>query len=108
MSGATFDPDAMIALPTAKMAIMGPEAAVNAIWAKRIDAIDDPAERDAFVRARRDEYMANLDLFRAASEFYVDSVVPAGDLRRELVLRLSHYEHKRRDTVARHNPVLRG
>ncbi len=108
MSGATFDPDAMIALPTAKMAIMGPEAAVNAIWANRIEAIEDEGERAAFVQQRRDDYMANLDIFRAASEFYVDSVIPGDALRDELVRRLRHYEHKRMESVPRRNPVIRG
>ena len=108
MSGATFDPDAMIALPSTKMAIMGPEAAVNAIWANRIEAIEDLEEREAFVAARREEYLVNLDIFRAASEFYVDSVIPGDELRRELILRMQHYAGKKRETVARHNAVIRG
>ncbi|UTI66231.1 acyl-CoA carboxylase subunit beta [Paraconexibacter antarcticus] len=108
MSGATFDPDAMIALPSTKMAIMGPEAAVNAIWSNRIEAIEDPEEREAFVNARREEYLVNLDIFRAASEFYVDSVIPGDELRRELILRMRHYANKKRETVPRHNAVIRG
>lgn len=108
MSGATFDPDATIALPAAKMAIMGPEAAVNAIWAKRIEAIEDPAECEAFVAARRAEYLVNLDVFRAASEFYVDSVIPGDRLRRELTLRMAHYADKSRESVRRHHAVIRG
>jgi acetyl-CoA carboxylase carboxyltransferase component len=108
MSGATFDPDAMIALPAAKMAIMGPEAAVNAIWANRIEAFEDPVERESFVTARREEYLVNLDIFRAASEFYVDSVIPGDQLRRELILRMRHYADKKRETVQRHNAVIRG
>jgi acetyl-CoA carboxylase carboxyltransferase component len=45
MSGPAFEPEATIALPTAKIAVMGPEAAVNAVFANKIAAIDDPAER---------------------------------------------------------------
>src|SRR3984885_12488596 len=56
MAGPAFEPDACIALPTAKIAVMGPEAAVNAVYANRIAAIEDPAEREAFVTARRVEY----------------------------------------------------
>ena len=46
MSGPAFDPEATIALPTAKIAVMGPEAAVNAVFANRIAAIEDPVERE--------------------------------------------------------------
>jgi acetyl-CoA carboxylase carboxyltransferase component len=50
MSGPAFEPEATLALPTAKIAVMGPEAAVNAVFANKIAAIDDPDEREAFVR----------------------------------------------------------
>ena len=49
MGGPAFEPDACLALPTARIAVMGPEAAVNAVYANRIAAIDDPDEREAFV-----------------------------------------------------------
>ena len=42
-------PRRAIALPTAKIAVMGPEAAVNAVFANKIAAIEDEAERAAFV-----------------------------------------------------------
>ena len=45
MSGAPMQPDALIALPTAKPALMGPDAAVNGIHYNRIQAIEDPEER---------------------------------------------------------------
>ena len=53
MSGPAFEPEATIALPTAKIAVMGPEAAVNAVFANKIAAIEDPDERDAFVAEQR-------------------------------------------------------
>ena len=49
MSGPAFEPEATLALPTAKIAVMGPEAAVNAVFANKIAAIEDPDEREAFV-----------------------------------------------------------
>ena len=51
MCGPAFDPDATLALPTAKIAVMGPEAAVNAVYDNKIAAIEDPDER-ARVRRR--------------------------------------------------------
>ncbi|MBI5090803.1 MAG: acyl-CoA carboxylase subunit beta, partial [Actinobacteria bacterium] len=81
MCGPAFDPIATLALPTAKIAVMGPEAAVNAVYANKIAEITDPAERAAFVAARRDEYEADVDLYRLASELVIDAVVPFETLR---------------------------
>ena len=53
MCGPAFDPDACLALPTAQIAVMGPEPAVNAVFYNRIHAIDDADERAAFVAERR-------------------------------------------------------
>ena len=88
MSGPAFEPEATIALPTAKIAVMGPEAAVNAVFANRIAAIEDEDERAAFVAEERRLYEEDVDLYRLASELVVDAVVDFPDLRREIVLRL--------------------
>ena len=63
---------------------MGPEAAVNAVFANKIAAIDDPAEREAFVAEQREIYEEDVDLLRLASEIVVDAVVDFRDLRREI------------------------
>ena len=89
MCGPAFDPDTCIALPSAKIAVMGPEPAVNAVFYNKIAEIDDPAERAAFVNAKTAEYAADVDLLRLASELVIDAVVPAEELRREIVVRLS-------------------
>jgi acetyl-CoA carboxylase carboxyltransferase component len=88
MCGPAFDPDACLALPTAQIAVMGPEPAVNAVFYNRIHAIDDPAEREEFVSARRREYEEDVDLVHLAAELVVDAVVQPGDLRAELSRRL--------------------
>ena len=53
MCGPAFDPDACLALPTAQIAVMGPDPAVNAVFYNRIHAIEDPDERAAFVAEQR-------------------------------------------------------
>jgi acetyl-CoA carboxylase carboxyltransferase component len=88
-AGPAFAPDACIALPTARIAVMGPEAAINAVYANRIAAIDDPDERDAFVAERRAEFAADVDLLRLASELVIDAVVAPEDLRADLIARLA-------------------
>ena len=88
MSGPAFDPAATIALPTAKIAVMGPEAAVNAVFANKIAAIGDADERAAFVAEQRAVYEADVDLLRLASENVVDAVVEFSDLRVEIARRI--------------------
>ena len=96
MSGPAFEPEATLALPTARIAVMGPEAAVNAVFANRIAAIEDPDERAAFVQAERERFEADVDLYRLASELVVDAVVDFGDLRAEVIRRLELAEGKDR------------
>jgi acetyl-CoA carboxylase carboxyltransferase component len=89
MAGPGFEPDATLALPTAKIAVMGAEPAVNAVYANKIAAIDDPDERAEFVRAKREEYERDIDLVHLAAELVVDAIVEPEDLRAELIARLS-------------------
>lgn len=105
MAGPGFDPDATIALPTAKIAVMGAEAAVNAVYANKIAAIADEAERAAFVAAKRAEYEEDIDLLRLASELVVDTVVEPDDLRDELVRRLAAARGKDRSFSRRRHGV---
>ncbi|MEO7745545.1 MAG: acyl-CoA carboxylase subunit beta [Actinomycetota bacterium] len=90
MAGPGFGPDAALALPTARIAVMGPEAAVNAVYAAKIEAIGDPAERAADVAARRSEYEQDVDLERLVSDLVLDGVVEPQDLRAELVRRFRY------------------
>ena len=50
MAGPAFEPDCCIALPSASIAVMGPQAAVNAVFYNQIQAIEDEAEREALRR----------------------------------------------------------
>jgi acetyl-CoA carboxylase carboxyltransferase component len=96
MNGPGFEPDACIALPTAKIAVMGPDAAVNAVFAGRIAQIEDPAERAEFVAARRAEYEADVNLLRLASELVIDAIVPPEELRGQIAERLTMLADKLR------------
>jgi acetyl-CoA carboxylase carboxyltransferase component len=88
MAGPGFEPDATLALPTAKIAVMGAEAAVNAVYANKIAMIEDDQERADFVAAKRAEYDTDIDVVRLASELVVDDIVAPEALRDELVRRL--------------------
>ncbi|MEV4627516.1 acyl-CoA carboxylase subunit beta [Micromonospora sp. NPDC049523] len=105
MAGPGFEPDATIALPTAKIAVMGAEAAVNAVYANKIAAIEDPDERTAFVAAKRAEYERDIDIVRLASELVIDAIVEPHELRTELVRRYAAAKGKDRQFSRRRHGV---
>ena len=105
MAGPGFDPDATLALPTAKIAVMGAEPAVNAVYANKIAAIDDPEERAAFVAARRAEYERDIDLLHLAAELVVDAIVQPAELRGELIARFTAAANKDRAFSRRRHGV---
>lgn len=88
MSGPGFDPDATLALPTASIAVMGAEAAVNAVFANKI-AEKPEEERAAYVQQLRDEYNEDINLKKLGADLHVDAIVDPTDLRHELIARLA-------------------
>jgi len=104
MAGPGFEPDATLALPTAKIAVMGAEAAVNAVYANKIAALPED-EREAFVAEKRREYDEDIDIVRLASELVVDDIVTPDRLRGELVRRLGAARGKDRHFSRRRHGV---
>ncbi|MGF9798682.1 acyl-CoA carboxylase subunit beta [Brevibacillus agri] len=105
MASSAFEPDACIALPGAQIAVMGPEAAVNAVYSNKIQAIEDPAERQAFIQEKRKEYQEDIDLYLLASNLIVDAIVPPSSLRQDLIARYEIYKDKRQVFSDRKHPV---
>ena len=106
MSGSPTHPDAVLALPTAKPALMGPAAAVNAIHFNRVLAIEDPDERARFVEEERAKVEAEIDVFELANENAFEAVVPGDELRDELIRRFRTY--RRGHGRQRARPAQRG
>lgn len=105
MAGPAFEPDCCIALPTAQIAVMGPEAAVNAVYSNKINQIEDPKEKIAFVQEKHQEYKESIDIYKLASELIVDDIVAANDLRNALIDRFKLYETKDMEFSVRKHPV---
>ena len=105
MAGPGFEPDATIALPTAKIAVMGADAAVNAVYFNKLAAIDDPGSRDEETRRLREEYDRDIDVLRLAGELVVDDVVEPADLRGELIRRFAAAAGKDRSFSRRRHGV---
>lgn len=105
MAGPAFEPDGCLALPTASIAVMGPQAAINAVYYNQLQAIEDPDERAAKTEELRAEYAADIDVLHLASELVIDAVIEPEDLRAELVTRFAHAACKSREWPAKRNPV---
>src|SRR5699024_601358 len=93
MAGPAFEPDCCLALPTAHIAGMGPEAAVNAVYANKITELSED-EQIKFVQEKQAEYKDNIDIYRLASEMVIDDVIDPGNLRNELIKLFEVYESK--------------
>ena len=105
MAGPAFESDACIALPTAKIAVMGPSAAVNAVFYNQLAAIEDEAEREQMRERLQQEYAEGVDLLHLASEMIVDAIVQPQDLREDLIRRFRAYSGRRRDRSARRQAI---
>jgi propionyl-CoA carboxylase beta subunit len=105
MSGPAFDPDCCLALPSASIAVMGPEAAINAVYYNQLQALDDPDQRAARTEELRREYAEDIDILHLASELVVDAVIQPSDLRAELITRFARAASKHREWPDKRNPV---
>jgi acetyl-CoA carboxylase carboxyltransferase component len=104
MCGPAFEPDATLSLPQGQIAIMGPEPAVNAVYYNKIMELPE-AERPAYIKARRDEFAQDVDVYKLASEMLVDDIVAGSALRDELIKRFAYAESKVHEFPARRNGV---
>ncbi|MEE9151240.1 MAG: acyl-CoA carboxylase subunit beta [Thermoplasmata archaeon] len=93
MSGPGYEPDSCLALPTAMIAVMGPEAAVNAVFYNKIMALPEE-ERPAYIEKLREEYRKDVDIYKLGAELVTDGMVAPSDLRNEVINRFKRYESK--------------
>jgi acetyl-CoA carboxylase carboxyltransferase component len=105
MAGPAFDPDCCLALPSASIAVMGPQAAIIAVFYNQLQAIEDETERLQRTEELRREYAEDIDILHLASELVVDAIIDPGQLRFELTKRFAHAASKQRDWPAKRNPV---
>jgi len=105
MAGPAYEPNATLALPTTMIGVMGPSAAVNAVFYNKIQELPE-AERPAYIKKLQDEYREDIDLYRLASDLIVDAVVAPTELRAELVNRFAAYATSQRPRVERKHGVF--
>lgn len=84
MNGLAYEADHIVAWPTAEIAVMGPDGAVNIIHRKTLDAIEDEKERAAKRIDLAEEIRAHIDPYLAAGHALVDDVIDPADTRRAI------------------------
>src|ERR1022692_2242292 len=105
MAGPAFDPDCCLALPSASIAVMGPQAAINAVYYNQLQSIEDSGERARRTEELRKEYGEDIDILHLASELVIDAVIEPEHLRAELVRRFAHAAGKQREWPTKHNSI---
>lgn len=104
MSGPAFGADAVLSLPSGQIAVMGPEAAVNAVYYNKIQEIPEE-EKAVFIGEKRREYAENIDIHRLASKLIIDDIVGFDELRGELIRRFNVYRTKKTSGLQKRNAI---
>ena len=93
MSSKHIRGDANFAYPTAEIAVMGPDAAVNILYRRELDQASDPARfKDERTREYREKF---ANPFVAAERGYIDEIIEPKDTRRKLIQALEILHTKR-------------
>jgi len=93
MSSKHIRGDANFAYPTAEIAVMGPEGAVNILYRRELEEAPDPAAfREAKIREYREKF---ANPYVAAERGYVDEVIQPRDTRARLCAALELLHTKR-------------
>ena len=106
MNGLAYEADYIVAWPTAEIAVMGPDGAVNIIHRRTLEAIADEEERTAKRLELAEEIRANIDPYIAAGHAQVDDVIDPAETRAAIARGLRHSADKRVDRPARKHGVL--
>jgi acetyl-CoA carboxylase carboxyltransferase component len=105
MAGPAYDSDAVIALPSAQIAVMGPEPAINAVFFNKLAELPED-QREARRKELEAEYSADVDLYKLASNLIVDDVVEPERLRDVLIKRFRAYATRVSPRVDRKHGVF--
>ena len=93
MSSKHIRTDLNLAWPTAEIAVMGPEGAVNILYKRELEAANDP---DGLRRQRVEEFREKLaNPFVAAARGFIDEVIQPRTTRRRLITALASLDGKR-------------
>lgn len=99
MSSKHLRADLNLAWPTAEIAVMGPEGAVNVVFRREIDEAEDAAARRTELVQEYREKLASP--YVAAERGFIDDVIEPRDTRARLINGLEVFQNKRDSNPAR-------
>jgi acetyl-CoA carboxylase carboxyltransferase component len=103
MCGRAYEPDLIVAWPSAEISVMGPEGAVNIIFRKEIEASEDPdATRAQMIQGIR----RTIDPYIAAGNAMVDDIIDPRDTRPTVIRALEMAQTKRVERPWRKHGVM--
>jgi acetyl-CoA carboxylase carboxyltransferase component len=103
MNGKAYEPDLIVAWPSAEISVMGAEGAVNIIGRSAIEAADDPdATREAMLEAVREQ----IDVYIAAKNAMIDDVIDPRETRPTIIRGLRMAKDKRVERPWRKHGVM--
>ena len=92
MNGRAYEPDLIVAWPTAEISVMGAEGAVEIIFRKQVEEADDPAAKKAELIA---DFRKIIDVYIAAGNDMIDDVIDPRETRAVICRALEMAENKR-------------
>jgi acetyl-CoA carboxylase carboxyltransferase component len=92
MNGRAYEPDLIVAWPTAEISVMGAEGAVEIIMRRQVEEADDPAAKKAELIAA---YRKIIDVYIAAGNDMIDDVIDPRETRKVIASALEMSERKR-------------
>ena len=99
--------DINYAWPSAQIAVMGADGAVNILYAKDLKSTEDPAEKAAIRAAKKDEYEELFNNpYRAAEKGYIDDVIEPRNTRFRVIRALEQLAGKRQNVPAKKHDNL--
>jgi acetyl-CoA carboxylase carboxyltransferase component len=102
MCGRAFEPDLIVAWPTAEISVMGAEGAVEIVFRKQVEEADDPAAKRAELI---DTYRKIIDVYIAARNDMIDDVIDPRETRLQICRAIELSAGKRLERPACRNPV---
>src|SRR5580765_3730887 len=94
MNGRAYEPDLIVAWPSAEISVMGAEGAVEIVMRRQVEEADDPAAMKAQLIG---EYQKIIDVYRAASNFMIDDVIDPRETRPVVIKALEMAQSKKVD-----------
>jgi acetyl-CoA carboxylase carboxyltransferase component len=103
MNGRAYEPDLLVAWPSAEISVMGAEGAVEIVFRRQVEEAEDPAAKK---RELIDGYRQVIDVYRAAANAMVDDVIDPRETRPTVIRALTMAAGKRRERPWKRNAVV--